>query len=184
MVSKELALFLGCIEQFYSRIERIFRGFNSVLLKNVLLALATKPLILEKNLLDKYFPRRVSWFTPNDEEAYVEILMVSNSNQRYTLRVYIAQDFPNSCPEMVLVSPNNLKLRNGSAMPSVSHAYHTIGEKDGCLLLCHFIPTQWTTIITVSSFYQGSFVDWSLWRALGYGKGDGRVLESTKWDVW
>lgn len=101
-------------------------------------------IIVEKNLLDKYFSGRVSWFTPNGEEAYVEIIMVSNSNRRYTLRVYIADDFPNSCPSMVLVSPNNLRLRNGSVMPNVSHAYHTIGTKDGCLLLCHFIPSQWT----------------------------------------
>jgi hypothetical protein len=101
-------------------------------------------IILEKNLLDKYFPGRVSWHTPDSEAAYVEILMVSNSNRRYTLRVYISDDFPNSCPEMVLVSPESLNLKDGSAMPTVSHGFHTIGTKDDFLLLCHFIPSKWT----------------------------------------
>jgi hypothetical protein len=101
-------------------------------------------IILEKNLLDKYFPGRVSWHTPDGGTAYVEVVMVSNSNRHYTLRIYISQDFPNSCPEMVLVSPSSLNLKNGSLMPNVSHEYHTIGTKDGYLLLCHFTPSKWT----------------------------------------
>ena len=101
-------------------------------------------ILLEKNLLDKYFPHRVNWYTPNDDDAYVEVKMVSNSSRQYTLRSYISCDFPNSCPEMVMVSPASLSLKNGSPLPNISHEYHTIGRKDGYLLLCHFIPSQWT----------------------------------------
>ena len=101
-------------------------------------------IILEKNLLDKYFPGRVSWHTFSSGQPYVEIAMVSNSNRHYKLRVYISDDFPNSCPEMVLVSPSSLNIKDGSSMPSVSHSFHTIGTKDGYLLLCHFIPSKWT----------------------------------------
>ena len=59
----------------------------------------------------------------------------------------------------MLVSPKNLQLRNGSAMPSVSDHYHTIGTKDDCLLLCHFIPSQWTNDNTL---YQ-VFIKGRLW---------------------
>jgi hypothetical protein len=100
---------------------------------------------LEKNLLDKYFPGRVSWQAPSDGQAYVEISMVSNSNKHYKLRVYIADDIPNSCPQMVLVSPSSLNLKDGTRMPDVSHTFHTIGNKDGYMLLCHFIPSKWTS---------------------------------------
>ena len=101
-------------------------------------------IILEKNLLDKYFPGRVSWHTSDFNDPHVDISMESNSNRRYTLRVYITEDFPNSCPSLVLVSPASLNLRNGKPMPDVSHEFHTIGTKNGFLLLCHFTPSIWT----------------------------------------
>lgn len=100
---------------------------------------------VEKQLLDKYFKDRVTWNNPTSFDANVEIKMTSNSDRSYILRVYLEHDFPNSCPQMVLVSPENPLLRNGDPLPIVSSVFHTIGMRgDGYIKLCHFIPEEWT----------------------------------------
>ena len=75
--------------------------------------------------------------------------MTSNSNKAYKLRVYLASDFPNSCPQMVIVTPKNLKQRNGRALPDISPEFHTIGMRDGYFKLCHYRPRLWTAEITL-----------------------------------
>ena len=103
---------------------------------------------IERNLLDRYFPNRVTWQNPTTLDTRVEIVMTSNSNRQYSLRVYIPVDFPHSCPEMVVVSPR-LTLKDGTPMPSVSEPFHTIGEKEGHVIICHFIPTSWESESTL-----------------------------------
>ena len=105
---------------------------------------------VEKAILDKYFPNdRVRWSNPSNVNSWVEITMASNSNKVYKIRVYLAADFPNSCPEMVMVSPQNLKQRNGTALPEVSAIFHTIGMKDGYNKICHYQPELRTADITL-----------------------------------
>ena len=112
-------------------------------------------IIIERDLLEQYFPGRVSW----SGVKYVEIAMKSNSNRNYKLRVYIAEDFPNSCPDLVVVKPKNMKKRGGKALPSISHSFHTLGKKDDYIKICHYIPGNWTGDIT---FYQ-VFMKGRLW---------------------
>lgn len=116
-------------------------------------------LAVERNLLERYFPNRVTWFSPGNHNAHVQIRMTSNSNKEYVLRVYIPSDFPNSCPDMVMVSPLNLRKQNGDALPTGSFVFHTIGERDSYIKLCHFIPRLWTADNTL---YQ-VFVKGRLW---------------------
>ena len=105
---------------------------------------------VEKGILDKYFPNdRVRWSNPSNVNSWVEITMASNSNKVYKIRVYLAADFPNSCPEMVMVSPQNLKQRNGRALPTMSDAFHTLEQRDGYTKICHYRPGLWTAEITL-----------------------------------
>ena len=112
-------------------------------------------IIVERDLLEKYFPGRVSW----SGVKYVEIAMQSNSNRNYKLRVYIPLDFPNSCPELVVLEPKIMKKGDGNVLPCPSHSFHTLGKKDGYIKICHYIPEMWTGDIT---FYQ-VFMKGRLW---------------------
>ena len=115
-------------------------------------------LTIEKDLLEKYFQGRVKWCNLAGSGANVEIEMTTNNDQTYTIRVYLPKDFPDSCRDMVLVSPGNPRLKNGNALPFVSAKFHTVGERDRYMKICHVMPKLWI----VSSVYERSPVDQSL----------------------
>lgn len=117
-------------------------------------------LMSEKNILDKYFHAdRVKWYNQVTNNAYIDVEMTSNSDNKYTLRVYLSQDYPNSCPEMVLVSPSNMRLKNGDALPRNEAKFHTAGERDTFIKICHSLPELWTGDNTI---YQ-LFIKGRLW---------------------
>ena len=135
------------------------KQFYSVLVRGRAMSWSTAQknrLAIEKDLLERYFQDRVKWYNPTSFDANVEIKMTSNSNKRYTVRVYLPEDFPNSCPDMVLVSPQSLHLKNGDSFPFVSSEFHTIGMRDGCLKLCHFNPEMWTADNTLYQVFMKS----------------------------
>lgn len=97
----------------------------------------------EKKLLDKNFDAsRVRWIDP-EGETKVEVNMISNNNNCYTLRLYIPDDFPNSCPMLVVVTPEKLLHRNGTPLLENCRAFHTLGSHDGFQVICHFHPADW-----------------------------------------
>lgn len=114
-------------------------------------------LAAEKSRIEKYFPNgQIRWNNPNSlYYAWVQITMNSNSNKLYTLRIYIPSDFPNSCPDMVMVSPSDLRQRNGAALPHESSVFHTIGERDGYIKICHTRPALWTQTWLYEIFLKG-----------------------------
>ena len=63
-------------------------------------------LVLEKNILEKYFPGRVQWIDPQGDTK-VEVSLNTNNGHRYRVRIYLkaagssSSDFPNSVPDMV-----------------------------------------------------------------------------------
>ena len=59
-------------------------------------------LAAEKSVLDHYFPGCVKWIDPTGGTK-VEVELKTNNDNCYTLRIYIG-DFPNSVPDMVVVS--------------------------------------------------------------------------------
>ena len=61
-------------------------------------------LALEKDLLEKYFGSKVSWIDPTGNTK-VEVRVICSNDKRYTLRVYVPSDYPNSCPQMIVSSP-------------------------------------------------------------------------------
>ena len=108
-------------------------------------------LAYEKDLLENYFGNRVKWIDPRGDTR-IEITMTCTSNQEYVLRILIPQDYPNSCPEMIVAYPSYcLKLRDGTVMDSGSSDNHTWGSKDGCTQICHYKRSEWTD---ENTFYQ------------------------------
>ena len=95
-----------------------------------------KRLAAEKTVLDHYFAGSVRWIDPTGDTK-VEVEITTSSGNRYTLRIYI-DDFPNSVPDMVVVS-------SPRPMPDwdVSFVNHTLGKRDGGLKICHYHPSHW-----------------------------------------
>ena len=108
-------------------------------------------LATEKGILEEYFKSNVKWIEPTDPtKARVEVEMKSNSNKAYKLRLYLHEDFPNSCPHMAIVYPKKLCRKDKSPIPLLDQSFHTLGlTVDGFTKLCHFSPELWTADITL-----------------------------------
>ena len=99
-------------------------------------------LAAEKSVLDRYFPGCVKWIDPTGDTK-VEVALKTNNDNRYTLRIYIG-NFPNSIPEMVVVS-------SPKPMPDWenSSVTHTLSKRDGYLQICHWHSSHWTDRISL-----------------------------------
>lgn len=115
-------------------------------------------LAIEKEKLERYFKLGVTWIHPR-HETKVDVLLKSNSNKDYKLRVYIPADFPNSCPALVVVEPKTLLLKNGSRLPQGNATFHTLVDTDGFHRICHFYPPGWKQDNTLYQiFLKGSLL--------------------------
>ena len=102
-------------------------------------------LIVERDILAKYFGDNVTWIDIN-ENTKVQLQLKTNSDKKYTLRLYLLPDFPNSCPHMAVVSPSPLVKQNGEPLEHLSRRFHTQGlTTDGYTKLCHCSPDLWTS---------------------------------------
>ncbi|CAB4042549.1 Hypothetical predicted protein, partial [Paramuricea clavata] len=99
-------------------------------------------LATEKSELNRYFPGCVKWINPTGDTK-VEVTLRTNNDNRYTLRIYI-ENFPNSVPEMVVVSSPKPMPNWGS-----SSTTHTLSKRDGCLKICHYHSSRWTDRISL-----------------------------------
>ena len=98
-------------------------------------------LALERDRLHEYFGRgKVTWH--NDRRA-VDVTITSSQQKTYILRVHFHHDYPNSCPSLAVVYPEELFQENGQPLPLHSQEFRTLGKKDGRLLICHFAPSEW-----------------------------------------
>ena len=99
-------------------------------------------LAAEKSVLDRYFPGCVKWIDPTGDTK-VEVALKTNNDNEYTLRIYIG-NFPNSIPEMVVVSsPKRMPDWENSAVT------HTLSKRDGYLQICHWHSSHWTDRISL-----------------------------------
>lgn len=93
-------------------------------------------ILIERNILDIYFPGKVTWL---QGQTKVEVRMTTNNDNEYCLRVYLAEDFPNSVPEMVVTqSPKPMPNweNNGET--------HTLKRRDGFVRICHYRASNWS----------------------------------------
>ncbi len=102
--------------------------------------LQQKRLVIESEILKKYF-RECQWINPNDSsQTQVEWKATTNSGKEYTLRVRVPEDYPNSQPVLLVVSPFPLRGHDGSKMTGlgVDHSMHTLSPVDGFVQVCHY----------------------------------------------
>lgn len=106
-------------------------------------------LAVEKDILTKYFPS-FTWINPADSNnTRIEGQIKTNVGNIYKLRVYVPSDFPNSRPDMVVISPYPLKGYGGKDMKEhgTSSIMHTLDPRDGYLNICHY--KDWLPNITL-----------------------------------
>jgi len=105
----------------------------------------------ERRDLERNFQRDKIWWTFLTEETYVEVEVSCTNEKKYVLRVYIPNDFPNSCPSVVVFSPNGILRRaNGSFLRNASRSDHVLPSKDGYTQICHFRSDIWMGDATLS----------------------------------
>ena len=116
-------------------------------------------LTLEKGVLEKYFRGKVQWVDQTVRgQTKVDVQMTTSTNKNYTLRVRIPEDFPNSCPVLVVNHPARpLRLRNGSEM-GASTANHSWGTNDGRTQICHFRSSQWSSENTLYQVFMKGLI--------------------------
>ncbi len=100
-------------------------------------------LAAEKRLLECYFRGCMKWIDPAGDTK-VDVALTTNNDNKYTLRLYIGQDFPNSVPQMLVVSsPKPMPDWGGSGIT------HTSRKRDGFLKICHCHYSKWTDRISL-----------------------------------
>lgn len=60
----------------------------------------------------------------NATKVKVEIALTENDNTKYVFRIYLTDDFSNSCPALTVVSPR-LQLRDGGRFTQKSSLFFT-----------------------------------------------------------
>ena len=108
-----------------------------------------KRLQTEKRILKKYFPT-FKWLNPTDpDNTQVEGNIRSNAKNIYRLRIYIPSDYPNSRPEMVIISPNPVKGYLGKDLKEygASRKMHILSPKDEYVQICHY--KDWLPNLTI-----------------------------------
>ena len=98
-------------------------------------------LVAEKKILDKYFPS-CNWIDPtNSSNTKIEVILKTDMGNTYKLRVYVPSDFPNSRPDMIVLSPCPLKGFLGKNMIEcgTSSDMHTLDpDTYGRTQICHY----------------------------------------------
>ena len=96
-------------------------------------------LAFEKDLLEKYFRNKVTWIDPKRQQGQtkVEVQVTCSNGKQYTLRVYIPSDYPESCPDMVVITSSKLRGHDGSYLEDAPN-YNYIGRtRDGYTGILH-----------------------------------------------
>lgn len=101
----------------------------------------------ERHALDKYL-ERFQWINPTDpDNTKVEGYLRINSKMFYKIRVYVPSDFPNSCPDMVVISPSPLKGYEGKVLNEPDYRMHILSPREGYVKICHY--RDWSPILTI-----------------------------------
>lgn len=113
----------------------------------------------EKQVLNDFFgPEQVKW---NIEQRAFDVSIKSvQKKETYIFRVYLPQDYPNSCPVLALVYPDELLQVNGEPIPESSKEFHTERKKDGHLAICHYGRNEWFNPYNVASIVNMKALPW------------------------
>jgi len=119
-----------------------------------------KRLACEKGILDNYFPiDRLRWTNPtaaDGKPAEVEVDVFTVTNKKYSLTVIIPEDFPNSCPTLIVSQPSYLlKKKDGSLVGGNEHSW---GSFNGFTKICHHRAERWTSDLTLYQVFMKGLI--------------------------
>ncbi|WP_204102275.1 MULTISPECIES: hypothetical protein [Spirulina sp. CCY15215] len=101
----------------------------------------------ERQILNKYFPA-FDWINPTDSnKTYVKGILKTNSGNNYIIGVYLSSDYPNSQPNMFVLSPLQGYLGKDFSEHGASASMHTLSPSNGCVKICHY--KGWTPNLTL-----------------------------------
>ena len=105
---------------------------------------AQKTVLYNQGLeLERHFQRDKIIWTSFSNEARVEVEVVCKNGKKYILRVCISPDFPNSCPPMVVISPDGvLRRANGSLLGLASRQLRSRLNKQRWLHANLLLPSR------------------------------------------
>jgi len=105
---------------------------------------------MEKQILERYFPRRHAFMNLGTSDAYLDIGVRANSGNTYRFKIML-KNFPNSVPEMYVTYPNKLYDKSGTNLVDIgtSSEMHLLKPKDGNIQLCHYIDGNWHSNVTL-----------------------------------
>jgi ubiquitin-protein ligase len=93
---------------------------------------------VERQALAEKFPR-FQWINPTDpNNTKVEGYLRINSKMFYKIRLYVPSDFPNSRPDMVVISPYPLTGYEGKVLKVMDYSMHILSPRDGYVKICHY----------------------------------------------
>jgi len=108
---------------------------------------------IEKEILEKYFPRRHAFVHPTDpSRSYLDVGLKTNSGRAYRLKIIIPPDYPSAMPLVYIVFPNRLLDYRGKNLAAMGAdgSMHVLPPNDGgCIQLCHFSSSLWHPGLTL-----------------------------------
>jgi hypothetical protein len=131
-----------------------------------------KRLLIEKQILGKFFPN-FQWINPsNSENTKVEGNLKANTQMFYKIRIYVPHDFPNSKPDLVAMTPITGYM--GRDLKEVSREMHTLSPRDGFINICYIRSSDWVPSKTLYSIV----IKGRLWlEALEFHKQTGEPID-------
>ena len=119
-----------------------------------------KRLQAEREQLDEFYPDRITWNTSSCEHTTVDIeIKTAENGNVYKLQVHLPSDYPNSCPTLAVVSPEDLRCNGGEPLPENSSEFRTLGKRDGKMTICHCSASEWTGDMSI----RGVFTKGEIW---------------------
>lgn len=106
---------------------------------------------IENEILNKFFPNSFQFFDMGGKSSYLEVKLKSNSKQQYTIKVTVAEDYPNRMPKIYITQPEDLKDFRGRKLVDMGavHKLHLLHPKGNFPQLCHFKPANWNANVSL-----------------------------------
>ena len=104
---------------------------------------------IENAILNRYFPRKFRFVDLDSEDAYLDVGVKTQSGKVYRLKITLAQDYPNSMPEVYITYPLPLYNKKGKKLSGANHDMHTLGNDGDNIQVCHYKSENWHNDVTL-----------------------------------
>jgi hypothetical protein len=96
----------------------------------------------ETTILETFFARKYQFVNLNSPLELLDVGVKTQSGKVYRINIHLKSDYPNSLPEVFVVSPI-LRMKDGSIIDSYNHDMHTLHIGSDGIQICHFKSEKW-----------------------------------------